>query len=54
MKTYTQQELDRMGRSQLLALIEELNNELEECHELLSRALEEFQKDETLSVEQIG
>ena len=54
MKTYTQQELDRMPRSQLLSLIHELNAELEECHELLTRALEEFQKDETLSVEQIG
>lgn len=53
MKTYTQQELDRMGRSQLMHVIKELNDEIQECHELLNKALDEFAKDETLSIERI-
>ena len=50
MKVYNQQELDRMGRSQLINIIKELQLELEECHELMSKALEELNKDQDYTV----
>jgi len=48
-RVYSQQELDRMTRSQLITLIKELNVEIEECHMLLEEALGEINSNDQRS-----